>query len=114
MKCFLIRNSEFSLPNDFFVRVGATNGEALYYEHVYCSRKTFKKIEKRIENFCKLNFADKVHARKQFLAILFERAPKICDGLKQDYILVDTKAITQEILNEEFVNDLAAANRSQS
>lgn len=111
MKCFLIRNSEFALPNDFFVRVGATNGDALYYQHVYCSRKTFKKIEKRIEAFCKTNYADKAQARKQFLSLLFERAPKICDGLKQDYVLVDTKAITREILDEEFVNDLAASNK---
>ena len=109
MKTFKLLNSELCLPNDFYVRVGASNGSTAYYQHVYCSRKTLRKIEKRVQEFCELNLKSATKAKRAFTALIGERGPKICDGIKSGFVLVDTKAITREILDEEMINDLATS-----
>ena len=110
MKTFSLRKSEFVLPDDLYVRIGASNGSSAYYKHVYCSRKTYKKIENRLEKHTQKNIKDKAKAKREFLKTLLERSPKICDGIKCGLVLVDTKAISADIREEEMINDLAASN----
>lgn len=112
MKTFTLKKSEFILPDDLYLRIGASNGSSAYYKHVYCSKKTYNKIESRLEKHVQKNIKDKAKAKREFLKLLLERSPKICDGIKCGILLVDTKAISADIRDEEMVNDLAESSRN--
>lgn len=112
MKTFILRKYEFLLPDDLYERIGASSGTTTYYKHVYCSRKTLRKIERKLEDYYKQTLKDEKKAKRAFTKIFTERMPKICDGLKCGLVLIDSKAVSADIRDEEMVNDLAESSRN--